>query len=529
VDLRGERRRLDGGLSSASTTPREDEYDVIVVGCGLGGISAAALLAKAGQKVLAVERQDGVGGCAHAFRRGPYLFDPAIHVLEEAKDGRFIDIVLRYLEVREEVDLIRVADLYRTSFPDFSLKVPFGHEEIVDAHVDAFPEEADAVRGFFDLHRRFFHEASHLAMSISFKDLDQAVDQFPVFFKYRNATVGAVLDEYFQGERAKGVCSSIWPYMGLPPSRLSWFTFSQLSSVLIDGGSYYCRGSFQKLADAFVTALERNGGELVVGNQVSSIIVDDERVRGIRLADGSEVRAPVVISNADARHTLEELVGVEHLPTGFVRRLQRMEPSFSAFVIYAATSLDLEEQGAAHEAFLYKHWDHEATHRDILDGRPGGMWANVPTLEDPSLAPDGEHLVILTSLAPYEIGKPWAEEGERYAEQMLRDFDEALFPGLRDNLTFMETASPLTLERFTLNHRGAIYGWAVTPNQTGTKRLAHDSPVEGLYLSGHWTHEGPASFRVILSGIMTGRLVLEHAGLGDTVPTFRPADMPQTS
>ena len=105
---------------------------------------------------------------------------------------------------------------------------------------------------------------------------------------------------------------------------------------------------------------------------------------------------------------------------------------------------------------------------------------------------------------------------------MLTDFDRALFPGLRDNLTFMETATPLTLESFTLNHQGAIYGWAVTPNQTGTKRLAHDTPIEGLYLSGHWTHEGPASFRVILSGIMTGRLVLENAGLGDTVPTFRP-------
>jgi prolycopene isomerase len=512
-----------------SGAPRDDEYDVVVVGCGLGGISAAALLAKAGRKVLAVERQDGVGGCGHAFRRGEYLFDPAIHVLEEAKDGRFIDIVLRYLEVRDEVDLVRVEDLYRTCFPGFSMKVPFGHDEIVDAHVEAVPEEADAVRAFFDLHRRFFYEASHLSMSVSLKNLDQMVEQFPVFFKYRNATVGDVLDEYFEGARAKAICSSIWPYMGLPPSRLAWFTFSQLSSVLIDGGSFYCRGSFQKLADAFVTALERDGGELILNDEVSRIVVDGGRVRGIRLADGTEVRAPVVVSNADARLTLERLVGVEHLPPRFVKRLQRMEPSFSAFAIYAATSLDLRALDAAHEAFLFMHWDHEDTHRDILAGRPGGMWANVPTLEDPSLAPEGEHLVILTSLAPYDIGRPWADVREAYAEQMLSAFDQALFPGLKDSITFMETATPLTLERFTLNHRGSIYGWAVTPNQVGTKRLAHETPVDGLYLSGHWTHEGPASFRAILSGIMTGRLVLEHAGLGDTVPTFRPADLPQTS
>jgi prolycopene isomerase len=505
------------------------DYDVIVVGCGLGGISAAALLAKAGRRVLAVERQDGVGGCGHAFRRGDYLFDPAIHVLEEAQDGRFVDIVLRYLGVRDEVDLVRVEDLYRTTFPGFSLKVPFGQEEIVDAHVEAIPEEADAVRAFFALHRRFFHEASHLSMSVSLKDLDQMVEQFPTFFKYRNATVGDVLDEYFEGERAKAICSSVWPYMGLPPSRLAWFTFSQLTSVLVDGGSYYSRGSFQRLADAFATALAREGGELILNDQVSRIVVADGRVSGVRLADGTEVSAPVVISNADARHTLEELVGAEHLPPRFVKRLRRMEPSFSAFAIYAATNLDLAAADAAHETFLYRHWDHEATHQDILAGRPGGIWANVPTLEDPSLAPDGEHLVILTSLAPYDRGQPWANVREAYAEELLGAADEALFPGLKDHLTFMETATPLTLERFTLNHRGSIYGWAVTPNQVGTKRLGHDTPVEGLYLAGHWTHEGPASFRAILSGIMTGRLVLEHAGLGDTVPTFRPADLPQTS
>jgi phytoene desaturase len=510
--------------SDGARGPRDDAYDVVVVGCGLGGISAAALLAKAGQKVLAVERQDGVGGCAHAFTRGPYVFDPAIHILEEAKDGRFIDMVLRYLEVRDRCNLIRVHNLYRSVFPDFVLDVPSGRDEIVEAHVQAFPEEADGIRKYFGLHGKFFSEAVHMAMTISLRNLEEMVERFPVFFGYRNATVSAALDECFTDIRVKGLCSSIWPYMGLPPSRLSFYTFSQLTSVLIDGGSYYCEGSFQNLADAFAYALEQNGGDLVVGREVNEIIVEDGRVSGVKLDDGREIQAPVVISNADATQTFERLVGSDKTPPSLARRIKRMEPSLSAVVIYAATDLDLSD--AAHETFLYKHWDHDETYKDILAGRPGGMWANIPTVEDPSLAPDGQHIVILTSLAPYDVEGGWASAEKEFADSMLRDFDELVFPGLRDHLTFFETATPPTLERFTLNHRGAIYGWAVTPNQTGSKRLSHDTPIGGLYLSGHWTHEGPASFRVILSGIQTGRMVLEKAGLGDTVPTFRPTDLP---
>jgi phytoene desaturase len=514
--MRGETDPAGGGMDT--------RYDAIVVGCGLGGISAAALLAMAGRKVLAVERQDGVGGCARAFTRGPYTFDPAIHILEEAKDGRFVDLVLRYLGVRDRCNLFRVDGLYRAVFPDFVLDVPSGFDEILEAHVRAFPEEEEGLRKWFGLHRRFFAEAVHMAMQISLRDLDAMVERFPVFFKHRSAVVAAALDECLTDPRVKGLCSSIWPYMGLPPSRLSFYTFSQLTSVLIDGGSYYCEGSFQKLADAFAYAVEENGGDLVVGQEVERILVENGRVAGVRLGDGREVEAQVVISNADATQTFERLVGAEHTPAPLAGRLKRMEPSLSAFVIYAATDLDLG--GAAHETFLHKHWDHDRAYEDILSGHPGGMWANVPTAEDPSLAPDGEHLVILTSLAPYDIGGSWEDERERFADEMLHDFDEQVFPGLRDHLTFCETATPLTLERFTLNHRGAIYGWAATPRQTGSKRLSHDTPIDGLYLSGHWTHEGPASFRVILSGIQTARMVLERAGLGGTVPTFRPADLP---
>jgi prolycopene isomerase len=147
------------------------------------------------------------------------------------------------------------------------------------------------------------------------------------------------------------------------------------------------------------------------------------------------------------------------------------------------------------------------------------------TMLDPTLAPEGEHLFIVTAVAPYDAGTPWNEMKERYMDELLASF-ESNFPDLRDNVTFMETGTPVTIERYTRSWRGATYGWELIPSQIGSKRLGHDTPIEGLYLSGHWTEEGPASFRVILSGINTATRVLSDAGKDNVIPSFKPEDIP---
>jgi phytoene desaturase len=509
-----------------ATQPRADSYDVVVIGSGLGGVSAAALLAKHGQKVLLAERGDAPGGYAHAFKREKdgrkYLFDAAIHVIPE---GEFTEGLLDYLGVKDKATLVECDSLYGVVFPEFRLNVPMGREEFVATHVEHFPHEAQAIRDFFAMLTKIFYEASALPFQLSMTDMGRAEAEFPNLFKYRTYSAGEFIDEFIKDPHLKAVLGACWSYMGLPPSRLSCLHFSQLLNVIIDG-SFYCKGSFQKLVDAFIFALERDGGELVVNNPVDKILIEDSQVRGVTLAGGRQVHAPVVVSNADARETFDELVGEELLPRGFVRRLRRMKPSVSAFLIFAGTTMDLAAQHAAHDNFLFTNWDHEQTYQDVLQIKPGGMSFNVPTLVDPSLAPPGEHAVILRALAPFDIGKPWREERDRYAEEFLTISEQA-FPGFRDSITFFEAATPLVLERFTRNYQGACYGWEISPEQTGSGRLSHETPIAGLYMSGHWTQEGAGSFRTMTSGINTARIILGKAGVGDVIPTFKRSDLPQ--
>lgn len=488
-----------------------DAYDVAVVGAGFGGLSAAAALAAAGRRVLVAERQEGPGGYGHAFHRGPYTFDPAVHVIGQAAPGQFLDVYLRALNVRDHCDFVVLDHAYDIDFPGLRAQLAAGYEPLIDGYARLFPDEAAGLRRFVELCASITRESQQLPPRISMRELDEAAARLPTLFRYRMANLGEVLDDVVSGDRAKAAVTAVWPYLGVPPSKLSVVDFAAALHSIVEPGPAYCRGSFQRLADAFTAAITVNGGEVWCGTTVRRIVTDDGRATGIELEDGTRVAADVVVSNADARQTFADLIGYEQLPPRFVRRLERMSPSLSAFVLFLATTVDVPATGLGHEVFTYRHWNHDETAAAIGRGEPGGVWLSLPTVVDPSLAPPGEHLIICTSLARYD--RDWSAERDGFAEALL-DRVDGIIPGVRKAVTFREDATPRTLERFTLNQQGAVYGWDHIPSQTVPRRLGHEGPVEGLYLSGHWTHPGGSSFRAIYSGVQTAMLVLglDHPG-----------------
>jgi prolycopene isomerase len=510
-------------LSFASEA-REESYDVIVIGGGIGGLSAAAFLAQSGQRVLLLEQGEGPGGYARGFHRGPYTFDPAVHVFPDAQPGGLPVAMLEYLGAADLVDFHRVDACYRADFPESSIRVPFGLDAIIDSHCQAFPAEAEAIERFFGLCRTLHHEAHVLPPAIGLARLDEAARKYPALFKYVRATIADVLDEYFQDPHLKGVVSALWPYFGSPPARASMITFATVVSVYADG-SWFPRGGFQSLVDALASAVSKGGGEIVAETNVTGIRVADGRVTGVTLQNGRAIAAPVIISGIAAPTTFESLVGLEHLPSGFVKRLQRMRPSLSAFVLFLGTTLDLPALGAAHEIFRPLHYDHQRSYEDVLEGSPGGMWGSVATLSDPGLAPAGQHTLTLTSLAKYDIGRPWSEAIGPFTDRVMAAWEHT-FPGLADSISFMETATPDALERYTGNTDGAIYGWENIPRQTGGLRSPHVCPLEGLFLSGHWTAPGSGAIRTLVSGFHTAQIVLGAQGaepIAFTHPTLPPA------
>ncbi len=488
-----------------------DAYDAIVVGSGLGGLSAAAVLARRGARVLVVERHDRPGGYAHAFRRRDYRFDSAVHLVSGCEPvplegGGLLHRLLDALGVRDACDFVRADPCYRVEWPGLALDAPCGLERFVEAHGERFPSEAKGIRAFLEDCLMIRGEASRAE-----EDPDRGPfarpGRFPLLLRYRRATLARVLEERVKDAEARAALAALWPYLGLPPSRLSFLYFATMLVSYVADGAYYCRGTFQSLAAALVRSLERDGGELVVRALVRRILVEDGRVAGVVLENGQCVRAPVVVSNADARQTVDELAGPEHFPAGYRRRLARARASTSAFVVYAATSLDLAGADLPHETFLYPGPDHEASHASGAGPRPSWLSLTAPSQLDPSLAPPGQGLLVLTTLVDARSARRWKDaKPERLAA--LLDLAERRLPGLRGALRFAEAATPRTMERYTRNGDGAIYGFEVTPSQVGPGRLDNRTPLPGLYLAGHWTRPGGGVEGVVRSGLRTAGLVL---------------------
>jgi len=490
---------------------RHGDYDAIVVGSGLGGLTAAALLAHTGRRVLVVERHDRVGGYAHAFRRRRYRFDSAVHVVggcdESGLEGPgLVDRVLRAVGARERCEFVRLDPFYEADYPGLRLTVPGGLEAFVAAHASAFPAEEKGLRRLVQLCVDLRREAERAPDPSFVSDLVRLRKLYPTLVRHHRATLAQVMGESIADPRLAAVFATLWPFLGLPPARVSFLYWATMLTSYAADGAFYCRGTFQRLADALARGLEEAGGELLLRSPVRRILVSDGRVRGIVLENGQRIEAPLVISNADARQTFEELVGAEHLPPAFLPKLRRMRPSVSAFVVYCASTIDPRSHGLAHESFCFPSWDHDAHFRSTETGAPGWLTITTPTQADPALAPAGEHLYILTTLVSHRSAHGWREEKGPMTERLLA-LAERRVPGLRASLTFVEAGTPRTMERYTRNTAGAIYGWDLAPDQVGPGRLPSLSPVTGLALAGHWTRPGGGIYGVVTSGVETARRV----------------------
>ncbi len=529
-----------------ANTPAPAAVDVAIVGAGLGGLVAGATLARAGRSVAVFDAHYVAGGCATHFVRGPkarrYHFDVGLHYVGDCEPDGQIPGILRSLDA--SVDFVPMdQDGFDTLvFPDLEFRIPASVALYRERLLGLFPDQARGIDGYL----RVLSAVMRAGRTMDAQDgridwrgaLSLARDALPLGL-HNHHTIAQLFDRVgVRDPRLRGVLLGQSGDYGLPPSRVSAMLHLGLAGHYFRG-AYYPRGGGQRIADEIALSLERAGGTIHLRRPVERIVVRDGKAVGLRLqARGGdppeEVSARVVLSNADLKRTLLDLVGAEHLPPSWVTRTGGMEMAAALSITFLGVKGDLRDRGMrAANYWQFDGYDVEDFYRHDPSGavRPFGCYVTSASIKDPDTArhhsPEGVTNVEVMTVVP-PTGRHWGvtpEEAMTWAykdnggyrarkkaleDDMIARLDR-LFPGAAADLVFRETATPVTHERYTRASGGTGYGLAATPGQFMKQRPGYAGPLPGLYLCGASTRAGHGVVGAMMGGRRAALRILRSA------------------
>jgi prolycopene isomerase len=520
------------------------EWDAIVIGAGLAGLSSAAHLAKAGKRVVLVEQSSRKGGLWTSFSRQGIIFDISTHWVT---DPQAINRTLAELG-SPPVDFVHLDLLGRYLGPPSSPGTASATGVVASPDRAAARPAWDIVVGpdanaFKDSVRRSFPSVSDRSLAKLTKtavEVSRLVDSLPIYSRdlasiwARTRATLAVLPHLPLLRRlgtmpAERYFERLFPGAGLAGLRAALHALAPIPDMPaigplvmlgtgLRGRTYSPRGGSQVLAEAFAEAATRNGVEIRYNTRAVSILTAGRAVRGVLLDDRTELHAPTVVSAVDAKQTFFRMLSPDHVPGSFRSLLETHPVSEPYAVISAVTTLEPASLGFdGCDVFLCPSPDVPGAF-ESKEPEDCGLLLVFPQYRelgsDPALR--GLQIVVPSSYAwrQHWATNPTPERGHAYralkkewSEQIILRVQEYL-PLLSSHLVTVDVASPITMYRYTLNAGGAPVGWHYKSRRRWRQRVPF---VKGLYQAGHWV--GPSgALAVTRSGKWAAELVLRDRG-----------------
>jgi len=487
-------------------------YDCIVVGAGIGGLTCAAFLARHGKRVLVVEQHAIPGGCCTSFSRGDFVFESGVEWIDGFDKG-IVKEVLEGFGIQDAVLFTEIDPMLVTVFPDHTVVYPQDYLDQGAALREMFPEEARNIEAFFRGFEKVNAQTQTLPEPGGLWSVVRTLLWHRSVISYLRKTYASLLDRYFTDPKLKAVLSGYCGMFGIPSSRLSAIALTTILGAPEAAG--HVDGGMQKLADALADVIRGDGGEVVLKRKVTKIAADSGRVKGVVLDDGEELEADVVVANVDAQQVFADLLPDDAPVRRVADKIAQWDRSPTGFKVFLGVDMPLQPPENSGSVLYFPSYDVDGL---VVNGpenplaEDGCVLVFMPSLRDKALAPDGMHGVSLVVLGDYydTVKDMDREQYEAFKEQ-LADVciarAENVLPGLSSHIVVRDVATPLTVERYTLNSRGAFYGWNMTPESL-CRSLAQETCVEGLYLVGHWTYPGGGVPTVMISGKRAAHMIL---------------------
>jgi len=493
-------------------------YDVIIIGAGLGGLTAGAKLARSGKKVLLVEQHNIPGGCATTFKRKEFTVEVGLHEMDGLDDLDTKKAIFENLDVFNNIELIRLPEFYRFISPNIDFVMPDDAEKATAKLTKKFPREEKGIKNYFKQIRGIRKEIPKLPRSKFWQTVLFPI--YPLLFPFvvRNAkkSIGGFLDKIIKDDDLKLLLTANLGYFHDDPYSMAMLYFATAQDAYY-AGSWYIKGGSQKLSDYLASCITNNGGEIVYRHLVEQIIVEDGKATGVVYRKKSKketahitAKAAHIIAN-NAVPLLSKMLP-EESSQKLEEQIKRLENSCSVITLYLGFSKSPKALGNKYYSTFMANPDVKNQIDFAEDLKHSGFDKRQLIFVDYSqidsgLAPEGKALGVL---ATSDYGKDWENlSREEYkakkekVSQVLIARLEKLIPGITAHIEYYELATAKTVERFTMNPGGAVYGFSQTPAQGGANRFGTKLPIKNLHIASAWGFPGGGFTGAIISGFLT--------------------------
>lgn len=482
----------------------DQQFDVIVIGSGMGGLANAALLSLLGYKVAVLEQHYTAGGFTHAYHRNGYEWDVGVHYIGEVHKPstlrRVFDVIsegrLQWAEMEPEYDRIILGD------EEYGFVA--GRENFADMLKQRFPGEEKAIDDYVELIReisrktpKFFAGQAMPPWLAKCYNLIRPLLVPKEFFQ----TTREVLESMTTNQQLISVLTGQWGDYGQTPSDAAFLMHALIAKHYLAGGAYPIGGS-SAIARSIIPTIQRSGGDVFTYADVAEVLIENNQAYGVKLASGHELYAGRIVSNAGFYNTTQRLLPKSsQLKLGTEKWSKQVQRSSSHLCIYAGFNGTAEELGInTTNLWIYPDGHHEQNLQRFHSNQDAAfpiVYISFPSAKDPDWNNryPGKSTVEIVTMAKHDWFEPWKDKtwgkrGQDYEDlketfsQRLLDILFARMPQLRDALDYYELSTPLSTDWFQKATQGEIYGLDHFVDRFKQPFLHPVTPVKNLYMTG---------------------------------------------
>lgn len=492
-------------MTNTSSDFKEKHFDAIIIGSGVGGLSAAICLARAGQKVLVLEQHDVPGGWCHSFYLNGHRFTPGVHYVGLLEKGQSTAQLYEGLGIANDLTFFRMnPSAYEHAYiGEERFDFPGNFDELVNSLTERFPKEEKNIKKYLSLVRNVSAELQLLP------DVEGFWQHLTIPFRTKNMgkyalfSLKRVIDWHIKDPLLKKILNIQFGDHGLAPAKASFPLHCAVMDHYFNGGFYPCGGG-GAIVKAMTTAIKNYDGEVKTQQSVKRILLEGKKKKtaiGVELASGKRLFAKRIISNADPNITYQKLIGEENLSRRLQKKLNKTSYSCTSLMLFLTVEMDLKASGIdSGNIWLMPNEDMDTVYErmmmpDITNGEAfEGMFISCTTLKDPSSFDGKHHSIEAITYLDYKSFEKFENESEirtegylqfkeLLTEKMLKTLEKVL-PNVRAHIVHQELGTPITNEYYINSTKGSVYGTEKKLTQIGPFAYKAKSEIKNLYLCG---------------------------------------------